>query len=129
MQVDAVERDAELRKGVERGFLGAPVEILAPVFGELAQIADIGAIGPGFARGLVGETRAGKAIAQVGDVGIRNMKREGGGFCHDPAHISCRRCALRTYMALSASSSALPASAWGPSTATPAEAPAITVRP
>ena len=26
MQIDAVERDAELRKGVQRGFLGPPVK-------------------------------------------------------------------------------------------------------
>ena len=42
---------------------------------------------------------------------------------------SCRRCALRTYIALSASSSARPASACGPRIATPADAPAVTVRP
>src|ERR1700675_4811701 len=38
VQIDAVERDAELREGVQRGFLGPPVEIIAPVFHELAQI-------------------------------------------------------------------------------------------
>ena len=43
--------------------------------------------------------------------------------------LRCRRCALRTYMALSASSSARPASACGPRIATPADAPAVTVRP
>ena len=55
MQVDAVERDAELRKGVQRGFLGPPVEFVAPVFRELAKIGDIGAIGPRFAGRLVGK--------------------------------------------------------------------------
>src|SRR5207302_2033807 len=44
-------------------------------------------------------------------------------------YASCRRCALRTYMALSASSSALPASACGPRIAMPAEAPAVIVLP
>src|SRR6266851_2339067 len=42
---------------------------------------------------------------------------------------SCRRCALRAYIARSASSSAFPASACAPRIATPVDAPALTVRP
>jgi len=36
VQVDAIERDAKLRKGVERSFLSPPVKTVAPVFGEFA---------------------------------------------------------------------------------------------
>jgi hypothetical protein len=50
MQVDVVKRDAELRKGIERGFLRPPVKIVAPVFRERTKIGDIGAIGPCLAR-------------------------------------------------------------------------------
>ena len=74
MQVDAVERHAELRKGVQRGFLGPPVEPIAPIVGEPAQIGDIGAIGPSLARRLIGKTGAGQPIAQVGDLGVRNTE-------------------------------------------------------
>src|SRR5216684_5236379 len=160
VQVDAVERDAELRKSVQRGFRGSPVKMVAPVFGEFAEIDDIGAIGPWITGRLVGEARAGETVAQIGDVGVRDTQREWGGFDgHDPArpvgqtaqfletfssrpaavaacqrtayayHASCRRCALRTYIALSASSSALPASALRPRIATPMDAPAVTGRP
>ena len=82
MQVDAVERHAKLRKGVQRGFLGPPVEIVAPVFSEAAKISDIGAIGPCLAGRLVGKASAGKTVAEVGNVGIRNTKTERGGICH-----------------------------------------------
>ena len=58
VQVDAVERNAELRKGVQRGFLGAPVKPVAPVFHQLTKISDIGAIGPGLAGRLIGKARA-----------------------------------------------------------------------
>ena len=84
MQIDAVERDAELRKGVECCFLRPPVKPVAPVFRKLAKIGDIGAIGPGLAGRLVGKAGAGKTIAQVGDVGVRDVKRKGRGFGHDP---------------------------------------------
>ena len=46
MQVDAVDRNAELRKGIERRFLCPPIKPVAPIFDETAQIGDIGAIGP-----------------------------------------------------------------------------------
>src|ERR1700676_2178930 len=117
-------------KGGERGFLGPPVKFVAPVFRKLTKISDVGAIGPRAAGRLVREACAGKTVAEVGDVGVRDTKREWGGFDgHDPARSSCRRCALRTYIALSASSSALPASAWGPRIATPVDAPVATIRP
>jgi hypothetical protein len=47
MQLDAAERHLVLRKGVEPCFLGAPIKSRAPIFDELLQIADIGAVGPG----------------------------------------------------------------------------------
>jgi hypothetical protein len=37
VEIDAVERNAELRKGVERGLLGPPVKFVAPVFRELLK--------------------------------------------------------------------------------------------
>jgi len=76
VQVDVVKRHAELWKGVQRGFLGPPVELAAPVFGEPAKIRDIGAIGPCITGRLVGETRAGQTVAEIADVGVRNTKRE-----------------------------------------------------
>src|ERR1700712_3131825 len=128
MQVDVVKRDAELWKGVQRGFLGSPVVPIAPIFGEAAQIADIGAISPGVSGRLIRKACAAKTRAQVGDVGIGNMQAEwSGSDRHDAT--SCRRCALRRYIALSASSSARLASACGPRSATPADAPALTARP
>ena len=81
MQVDAVERDAELRKGVERCFLRPPVKPVAPVFGEFAKISDIGAIGPGLAGRLIGKARAGKTLAQIGDVGVGDVKGERAWVC------------------------------------------------
>src|SRR3954466_9220172 len=110
MQVDVLKGDAELWKRVQRGFLGAPVEFGAPVFRELTQIRDVGAVSPGFAWRRIRKARPCQTIAQVGNVGVRDMQRERRRLaCH--VHPSCRRCALRTYIALSASSSALPASA------------------
>src|SRR6202035_1305564 len=153
MQIDVADRHAKLRESVQRGFLGPPVEIIAPVSDELAQIGDIRAIGPGVSGRLVGETGAGKTLAKVGEVGVEDVKRERPGvdghdrapigrgfFCkkvlasipprrHDACRPSCRRCALRTYIARSASSSALPASACGPRMATPADSPASSMRP
>jgi hypothetical protein len=55
VQVDVVKRDAELRKGVERGLLGPPVESIAPIVGEVAQITDISAVGPGVTGRLIGK--------------------------------------------------------------------------
>src|ERR1700722_4207483 len=128
VQIDSIERDFELWKGVQRGFLGPPVEILAPVFGEPAKVGDIGAVCPCVAGRPVGEAGAGQTIAQIGDVGVRNPKREGRRLDGHVRPVSCRLCALRTYIALSASSSARPASARGARMATPADAPAETLR-
>jgi hypothetical protein len=67
MHVDPVERRLELREGVEPCLLRTPVEARPPVLDELAQIADIGAVGPRLARRLVGEAGAREALAQIGD--------------------------------------------------------------
>src|SRR3984893_8538963 len=88
MQLDVVERDAELRKGVERGFLRPPVKIVAPVFRERTKIGDICAIGPCLGRRLSGEAGAGKPVAEIGDIGVRNTETEGGRPAwHDPARL------------------------------------------
>src|SRR6202790_166564 len=84
MQGDAVERDTELRKGVEGCFLPPPVKPVAPVFRELAKIGDIGAVGPGLAGRLVGKAGADETLAQVGEVSVWDVKRKGRGFAgHD----------------------------------------------
>src|SRR5471030_3546996 len=101
MQVDAVERHAKLREGVQRGFLSPPVEAIAPVVCQLAKISDRGAIGPCVTGRLIGKTGTRQTMTEVGDVGIRDAKCEGSGL---DRHASCRRCALRRYIALSASS-------------------------
>src|ERR1700749_538717 len=56
VNVDAVERNAELRKSIQGGFRSPPVEMAPPIFGEIAKVADVGAVGPGIAGCLVWET-------------------------------------------------------------------------
>ena len=69
-EIDALERDAKLRKRIQRGFLGPPVECVAPVFGELPNIADVSAVGPCVAGCRIGKAGAGKTVAEIGDVGV-----------------------------------------------------------
>ena len=76
VQVDAVQRHLELRKGVEPRLLRAPVEAVAPVLDQLAQVRDVGAVGPGLAGRLVGEARAREALAQVGDRVVGDVEPE-----------------------------------------------------
>ena len=86
MEIDAVEPDAELRERIQRGFLGPPVECVTPVFGELAKMADIGAVSPCSTGRRIGKAGAGKTVAEIGDVGVGDTKREGDGFDgHDAA--------------------------------------------
>ena len=79
---------------------------------------------------MMGEFSDAKLLRNFGNVpdDLSGFKRQ---LLHAPASrdASCRRNALRTYMALSAASSARPASEWVSRTATPAEAPAVMVRP
>ncbi len=76
VQVDAVQRDAELREGVEHRLLPPPVEPGAPVLHEAAQAGDVGAEFPGFAGRLIRVAGAGEALAQIGNVGVGNVQRE-----------------------------------------------------
>ena len=61
MQIDTAERHLELREGVQPRFLGAPVKRAVPIFDELTEVPDIGAIRPRVPWRLVGETGAGRA--------------------------------------------------------------------
>src|SRR5271155_696709 len=67
MQVDAAKRSHVLRKGVEPALLRPPIECGAPIFDELLQIADIGAVSPWRARCLVGIPRACEPFAKIGN--------------------------------------------------------------
>src|SRR3954449_13124475 len=83
VQVDIFKRYAELRKSVQRGFLGAPIEFGAPIFREFTQIRDVSAVSPRFAGRRIRKARPGKTLAEVGNVGIRDMQREWNGLdCH-----------------------------------------------
>ncbi len=76
VDVDLADALDGLRKGVERSFLGAPVEPVAPVGDEVGEVGDVGAVGPGRLGGLVGQAGAGEALAQVGKRRIRNVVGE-----------------------------------------------------
>src|SRR5437588_9732709 len=110
VQIDVTKPCAELRERIQRGFLRAPVEFRVPVFHEFAKIADFRPVGPSLAGSGIGKAGAREALAKIRNIRVGDMQREWDGLaCH--VHPSWRRCALRTYMALSASSSALLASA------------------
>src|SRR6202158_1882807 len=86
VEIDTLERDAELRKGIKRGFLGAPVKIVAPILRKLPKISDVSAVVPCATGRLVGKARARETVAQVRNVGVRDMKSEWGGCDgHDAA--------------------------------------------
>jgi hypothetical protein len=74
VQVDAGERHGELTEGVEPGLVGAPVEALAPIVEQLAQVGDAGPGGPRGAGRLVGQPRAREALAQVVQDAIRDRE-------------------------------------------------------
>ena len=76
MQIDAAQRNRVLRKGVEPRFLSPPIKGAAPVFDEMLEIAEIGAIRPGLAGRLVGETRSPEPFAEIDDGLIGNFERE-----------------------------------------------------
>ena len=65
VQVDARERDLELLERVELRLLGAPVEAVAPVLDERAQIVQVRAVGPLGAGNLVRPAGAREPAAQV----------------------------------------------------------------
>ena len=77
MHIDVVQRRLELWKRIEPRLLGTPVERGAPVLDQSTQVVDVRAIGPGLARRLIGEPRARKTLAQIGDRGIGDVQGEG----------------------------------------------------
>src|SRR5690606_40132678 len=80
VQVDAAQAHLVLGERVELRFPGTPVEILPPVLDETLEIRKARARGPRLERRLVGPARAGEALAQVGERGIRNLQLERDGF-------------------------------------------------
>src|ERR1700730_13049124 len=77
VEIDAAQRHLVLREGIEPRLLGPPIERRAPIFDELPQIADIGAVGPGCPGGLVRISRPRQSFAQIHDGLIRNGEGEG----------------------------------------------------
>ena len=71
-----VDLGAELRVGVQLGLLGAPVELLGPVVGQLPQVVDGHAALPGCARQLLGPAGGGQPGLQIGQVGVGNRDTE-----------------------------------------------------
>jgi hypothetical protein len=80
MNVDAVQRSPELRDRIEPRLLRPPVESVAPIRDEIAQIPAIRPERPAIAaiilRRLIGEARARKPLAQIGDRGIVDREAE-----------------------------------------------------
>src|SRR5207249_11854544 len=81
----AADAGAELRQRVEPRLRHAPVEALAPVGDQLAQVGEVRTVGPARAGDLVGEARAREALAQVGQDGVGNGDTEG-------LEVHARRC-------------------------------------
>jgi hypothetical protein len=46
MEINTAQRNLVLREGIEPCLFGAPIERRAPIFDELLEIADIGAVSP-----------------------------------------------------------------------------------
>src|ERR1700730_16977125 len=66
VKVDARDRDREMREPVQQAFLRPPVETLAPVAGQLLQVAEVCSRNPGrYVRGLVRPARASEPLAQI----------------------------------------------------------------
>ena len=72
VKIDVVDLRLVLVEGVEQPLLGTPVEGVAPVLAELAEIAELGAVDP-VGLDLVGKTRAREALAQVFEHGVGNV--------------------------------------------------------
>ena len=62
-----VDRRRELFQLVEAPLLCAPVEAVAPVRDQLAQVADVGAVRPAVALQRLGNPRVGQARLEVGE--------------------------------------------------------------
>ena len=78
MDIDPGDGHLDLRKAVEPGLLCPPVETIAPIGDDIAQIADIGAIGPRRIRRLIGQACQREPRLQIGDLRVFDMIAEGG---------------------------------------------------
>ena len=77
VDIDAVDLAEELGPGVERGLLGAPVVLVAPVVAKLANVGDVSAVVPaGVGNGVV-PAGAVEAIAEVVEDGVGDVDAEG----------------------------------------------------
>src|SRR5207244_13069132 len=65
-----------VRPPVEALFLGAPVELRAPVVAQVLQVEEVGAVVPARARDLIGPARARQALAQVVELRLGNLDAE-----------------------------------------------------
>jgi len=71
MQIDVVQTYFVLRKGVETGFLSAPIEFFSLV-DQSSHPSDVCTVRPGWPRRLIGETGASQAFTEIGDSSIRH---------------------------------------------------------
>ena len=65
MQINAMQLGAELRKGIQRGFLRTPIETPLPIGQQIAQIGDACAVFPGRFRRLIRQARQRQAGLQI----------------------------------------------------------------
>src|SRR5581483_8308034 len=77
VDAEAADMRAELRDRVERRLRAPPVVALAPVRDELAEVREVGPLGPAGAGDLVGEARAREPLAEVGEDGVGDGDPEG----------------------------------------------------
>ena len=71
-----VQPHLELRHGVEPRLLRPPIEAAPPMTDQLAQVGDVGAVGPGRARRLVREAGARETLLEVADRLLGNLQHE-----------------------------------------------------
>src|SRR4029450_13199172 len=78
-EVDTEIGDARLPLGggVERRLGGAPVVAVVPMGDQLAQVRQVRPVRPARVGDLVGEARAGKALAQVREHRVGDVDEEG----------------------------------------------------
>ena len=77
VDVDAVDLAEELGPGVERGLLGAPVVLVAPVVAQLAHVSDVGSVVPAGVGDGVGPAGAVEAVAEVVEDAVGDVDAEG----------------------------------------------------
>ena len=76
VNADAVDLDPVVAVRVHRRLVAAPVVVVPPVVDELTQVGAVGSVAPVVVVEVLGEARAGEAVAQVGEVGVGNLDRE-----------------------------------------------------